>query len=113
MNYFRECRLSPAAANLIQFDEDSIRRLGNPDVWLADPAEYERNGRVLRDSESPRMLAYSTKDHVLYGTDGCNTCFRQVGTTLESLATEELKSFARDNELRLDLLEGLKVLVGK
>ena len=80
MNFYRERALSAAASNLIEFDADSIRQLvsaqrgAHPDVWLADPDAYEKNGRVLRDSETPRMLAYSTRDHVLYATDGCNSC---------------------------------------
>ena len=73
MNYLRQRTLSPAAAELIQFDADSIRRLGSPDVWLVDPDQYEKDGRLLRDSETLRMIAYSTENHVLYATDGCNS----------------------------------------
>ncbi len=61
MNFFRQRALSAAASDLIEFDADSIRRLGKPDVWLADPDAYEKNGRILRDTDTPRMLAYSTK----------------------------------------------------
>ena len=117
MNFFRERALSEAASDLIQFDADSIRQIvssqhrTNPDVWLADPDAYEKNGRVLRDSDSSRMLAYSTKDQVLYGTDGCNSCARQVRATLESLPVDELKQFAKDNEIRLDLLQYLVSLL--
>lgn len=100
MNFLRERALSPAAMNLVEFDADSIRRLGNPDVWIADPDAYEKNGRVLRDAESPRMLAYSKKDRVLYATDGCNTCAREVNlTSVEDLPVdlvEELKRLATD-----------------
>ena len=102
---------------MIQFDADSIRQvvsaqhLANPDVWLADPDAYEKNGRVLRDSDSPRMLAYSTKDQMLYATDGCNSCARRVRTNLEMLPSSELQEFAADNELRNDLLEKLVGLV--
>ncbi len=108
MNLFRERKLSQAASDLIQFDVESIRHvvsaqhLASPDVWLADPDAYEKNGRVLRDSDSPRMLAYSTKDHVLYATDGCNSCVRRV-----VLRSGELNKIAEENELRLDLLERL------
>jgi len=78
-NYYRDCLLSAKALDLVQFDSDSIRQvvsaehLTTPDTWLVDPDEYEKNGRILRDSESPRMLAYSAKDRVLYATDGCNS----------------------------------------
>ena len=81
MNYFRERTLSQAASDLIQFDADSIRQIAkpdDPDFWVADPDKYEKNGRVLRDSESPRMLAYSSKKQILYATDGCNACAKVV-----------------------------------
>src|SRR2546427_2215435 len=105
MNFYRKRALSTTASNLVEFDADSIRqvvsaqRRVNPDVWLADPDAYEQNGRVLRDSETPRMLAYSTKDHVLYATDGCNTCSRHLGTRLEMVPSDELKTFSQDNGL--------------
>src|SRR5215475_5428902 len=111
MNLFRQRQLSQAASDLLRFDADSIqhlvsaRRLASPDVWLADPDAYEKNGRVLRDSDSPRMLAYSTMDRVLYATDGCNACIRQV-------EPEELKTLAEKNEVRLDLIEKLLSLMG-
>ena len=111
MNFLRERALSQAASDLVQFDADSIRQVVSaqhktiPDVWLVDPDAYEKNGRVLRDSETQRMLAYSTKDQILYGTDGCNSCARQV--RLGSLPADELKQFAETNELRLELLERL------
>jgi hypothetical protein len=111
MNFFRQRALSAAASELIEFDADSIRRLGSPDVWLVDPDAYEKNGRILRDTESPRMLAYSTKDHLLYATDGCNSCTRQLRSDLKELRPEELEKFAEENEMRLELLEGLVALL--
>ena len=114
MNFFRERALSQAASDLVQFDAESIRQVvssqhrSDPDVWLADPDAYEKNGRVLRDTETPRMLAYSTKDQILYCTDGCNSCDRQV--RLESLPADTLKRFAAANELRLELLQHLAKL---
>src|SRR5216684_1112184 len=100
MNFYHQRTLSAAASDLIQFDADSIRQVvasqhqANPDVWLVDPDAYEKNGRVLRDSDSPRMLAYSTEDHFLYATDGCNSCARHVRTKIELLPPDELKQFA-------------------
>ena len=117
MNYFRERPLSQAASDLIQFDADSIRQVVSsqhqapPDVWLVDPEAYEKNGRVLRDSDSPRMLAYSKAGRILYGTDGCNSCARRVRTNLELLPADELEQFAKDNELPLELLEHLVALL--
>jgi len=113
MKLFRERELSRAASNLMEFDADSIRKvvsaehLAEPNVWLADPDSYEKNGRILRDSDSPRMLAYSTKDQILYATDGCNSCSRRVHMDLELLSREELKALAEKNALRFELLEKL------
>jgi hypothetical protein len=117
MNFFREQKLSQAASDLMQFDAESIRKivsaqgLAEPNVWLADPDSYEKNGRILRDSDSPRMLAYSTKDHILYATDGCNSCSRRVHMDLEVLPPQELKALAEKNALRLELLERLIALL--
>ena len=114
MNFLRDRELSQAASDLVEFDEQSIRQVVSgqhgtaPDIWLADPDAYEKNGRVLRDTETPRMLAYSTKDQILYCTDGCNSCARQV--RLESLPADELKTFAAENELRPELLQHLAKL---
>ena len=116
LNYYSERALSTAAADLIQFDADSIhqivsaQRLSTPDIWLVDPDAYEKNGRILRDSESPRMLAYSKRDHALYATDGCNSCARRLPAQVDTLSADELKEFARENELRIELLEHLAAL---
>jgi hypothetical protein len=113
LNYFRDHQLSEKALELVQFDTDSIRQvvsaghLSVPDTWVVDPDEYEKNGRILRDSESPRMLAYSSKDHVFYATDGCNSCTRHLTAKLESFSPDQLKAFADENELRPELLEHL------
>jgi hypothetical protein len=117
MKILSQRTLSPGAADLLQFDADSIRLVvsaqhcENPDVWLADPDAYEKDGRVLRDSNSPRLLAYSTKDHFLYATDGCNSCARKAPAMLDQLEPDQLKQFAADNELRPELLEKLTELV--
>ncbi len=116
-HYFREGRLSPAASDLVQFDAESIRQIvsaqrgSEPEIWLIDPSQYERNGRVLRDSESPRMLAYSSKDQILYATDGCNSCRHQVPVDSQLLGPPELKAFAEENDLRLELLERMVSLL--
>ena len=107
MNFLRQRELSAAASDLVEFDADSIRRVGSPDVWLADPDAYEKNGRVLRDAETPRMLAYSTKAHVLYATDGCNTCTHSVDLKM----LPNVEEFAKENDLRLELLEGVVSLL--
>src|SRR5215510_11486190 len=119
MNFLHERKLSKTASDLVQFDAASVQqvvsaqRLTSPDVWLADPDAYEKNGRVLRDSDSPRMLAYSTQDHVLYATDGCNSCARRAPMNLELLSFDQLKEFAEENALRVELLDRLATLVGE
>ena len=115
-NYLNDRNLSAAASDLIRFDADSIRqvvssqRRGEPDVWLVDPDQYERNGRLLRDSDSARMLAYSTTDQILYATDGCNSCARQLPAKLHALPTDKLEEFAAENEVRIELLRFLSSL---
>ena len=117
MNYLQERKLSEKASELVRFDAASIRQvaaaehLPGPDVWIADADAYEKDGRVFRDSPSPRMLAYSKQNHVVYATDGCNSCARRLTLGLEKMADTELTTFARDNELRMDLLKRLIALL--
>lgn len=117
MNFCRARDLSRAASDLVQFDADSIRQVvsaqhrSHPDVWLADPDAYEKNGRTLRDSESPRMLAYSIKDQILYTTDGCNSCVHHVSAKLESFAEDQLKQCAAENNIPAELLQHLAALL--
>jgi len=116
-NYYVDYPLSEKALDLVQFDFDSIRQvvsaehLSTPDTWLVDPGQYENHGRILRDSESPRMLAYSAKDQVLYATDGCNSCARHLPANLESFSADQLKVFADENEIRPEFLEHFVRLV--
>ena len=113
LEYFTSAKLSPGAEDLVRFDMDSIRQIvaanhgRQPEVWLADPSGYERSGRVLRDSPSSRLLAYSPADKTIYASDGCNACTRQLNVSLETLTDSELQTFAEDNDVRLDLLERL------
>lgn len=105
--------MSPAAEELLQFDMASIRQSvtslhgQQPQFWIHDPESYEKNGRLLRDSPAPRLLAYAPVDRIVYACDGCNTCTRRMNIALESLTGPELQAFAEDNDLRLDLLERL------
>src|SRR5580704_9851652 len=109
LEYFSDSVLSAQAEELVHFDMDSIRQVvagrhgHEPEIWLADPEAYEKKGRLLRDSTSSRLLAYSKLDQVLYASDGCNCCTRQLPLPLETLTDSELQSFATDNELRFDL----------
>jgi hypothetical protein len=113
VNYFYDRPVSEAAQELIHFDRDSIRQViaalrgREPEVWLADPDAYEKDGRVFRDSPSSRLLAYSRANQTLYASDGCNACTRRLAVPLETLSDSELQAFAEDNDVRLDLLERL------
>lgn len=117
ITYFRDQKLSQSASDLLQFDIDSIQqvvkadRLPMPQVWLADPEAYERNGRVMRDSDSSRLLAYSLENQTVYATDGCNSCARRLPARLESLSLDQLRTFAEQNDLRSELLERLAAIV--
>jgi hypothetical protein len=105
--------LSPKASELVQFDMDSIRQVAAsrhgqaPDFWLVDPDQYERAGRVLRDSTTPRLLAYSSESRILYASDGCNACAQDLSVDLASLDAGQIKDFAERSKVRKELLERL------
>ena len=105
--------LSSKAADLIQFDVDSIRQVvaarhgKQPELWLADPDQYERNGRILRDSTTPRLLAYSRESRTLYVTDGCNSCAHELDVNLKALTVDELLQFAEKNKISSEMLQAL------
>jgi hypothetical protein len=109
----KERALSPKAQELVQFDIDSIRQVvaarhGKlPELWLADPDQYERNGRVLRDSTTPRLLAYSPESRTLYVTDGCNSCAHELDVNLQASNAEERRGFAEKNNIPSEMLERL------
>lgn len=111
--YLKDRDLSSKASELVRFDMDSIRQVvaahhaKDPEVWMADPDQYERNGRILRDSSTPRLLAYSTASRRLYVTDGCNTCAHDVVAELMSLNTDQLHQFADRNKIPFELLQRL------
>jgi hypothetical protein len=108
--YLTESALSAKAQDLVQFDVDSIRQTAAgehappPSIYLADPAQYEQNGRLLRDSTSPRLLGYSPEDHIVYANDGCNSCTHRLAADLKSLDKDQLRQFATANKIREELL---------
>lgn len=112
--HLNERSLSPKAAELVQFDMDSIQRVisarhgAQPQLWLADPEQYEKEGRIQRDSTTPRLLAYSPEGCVLYVTDGCNSCFHQLEVDLKSLSPDQLQRFAEEAGIPLSLLAELR-----
>jgi hypothetical protein len=105
--------LSAKAAELIEFDRDSIQRVvasrhgQQPELWLADPAQYEKDGRIQRDSTTPRLLAYSPGARTLYVTDGCNSCSHPMEVDLKSLSPGQLQSFSEDTGISLEMLRKL------
>jgi len=114
--YLTESPLSPKAQDLVHFDMDSSRQASagehasQPTIYLADPAQYELNGRLLRDSTSPRLLGYSPEDHILYANDGCNSCTHRLTVDLKFLSSEEQNAFAAANKIPLKLVTGIAEL---
>ena len=111
--HLTEQSLSAKAEELVQFDMDSIQRVvaarheHQPELWLADPEQYEKDGRIQRDSTTPRLLAYSSTTRTLYVTDGCNSCSHEVEVDLKNLNSGQLENFAEDTGIPLELLRKL------
>jgi|GEM_PF-1557099 len=109
--------VTPKAQELIDFDMDSIRQIAKaeklkaPQLWLANPDQYEVTGRILRDSTSPRMLAYSPERKVLFATDGCNSCAHFLSADLKDLDQETLDTFAKESEIKPDLLDRMVAIL--
>lgn len=110
-----ERSLSPKAVELMEFDRDSIRQVvaaahgqAQPEVWVSDPDQYERDGRILRDSVTPRLLAYSPKVRTLYVTDGCNSCAHKLEADLSAMTADQLQAFVEKTGIRLEFLVKLK-----
>src|SRR6185369_2042276 len=114
--YLTESPLSAKAQDLVQFDVDSIRQAAagehgtQPTIYVADPGQYEKNGRILRDSTSPRLLGYSPADNILYANDGCNSCTHRLSTDLKALSKEGQQGFAAANKIRPELVEKIAEL---
>src|SRR5678816_3393583 len=109
--------VAPKAQELIDFDMDSIRLIAKaeqvrpPELWLANPDQYEDTGRILRDSTSPRLLAYSPERKVLFATDGCNSCAHFLSADLKDLDQETLDTFAKESEIKPDLLDRMVAIL--
>jgi hypothetical protein len=116
-HYLHDRKLSAKAEALADFDADSIRQIvtakhaNAPTIWVADPDLYEQNGRLLRDSATPRLLAYSPEDRVLYVTDGCNSCEHQLSADLAKLTPEAVRTFAEHTHIQLELFNRLRSLL--
>jgi len=78
LKLLRERSLSSGCSDLVQFDTDSIRQIarseqsGDPEFWVVDRIGTKKMAAFYRDSESPRMLAYSSKEQV---------CMRRTAAT--------------------------------
>jgi len=109
---FSDRAVSDKAEALIQFDADSIRQIARaksgkaPEFWLVDPDLYESGGRILRDSSTPRLLAYSPETRTLYVTDGCNSCAHDA-VDLATLKPTEILQVSQKHGLRPELLQKL------
>jgi hypothetical protein len=93
IHYWPEAELSAKAQDLVEFDMTSIRLLthgAEPAFWLVCTDQYEKNGRILRDSTTPRLVAYFRDNATLYVTDGCNSCTHQM-EQLEPQMQEQLR----------------------
>jgi hypothetical protein len=96
---------------------DSLRQVAQaktgivPELWMVDPDQYEKDGRVLRDSTTPRLLAYSPETRSLYVTDGCNSCAHDLVIDLTALNEAELGEVSRKNDIRLELLQKLTAAI--
>jgi hypothetical protein len=96
---------------------DSLRQVAKakagaaPELWLADPDLYERDGRVLRDSTTPRLLAYTPQTRTLYVTDGCNSCTHDLVTDLTALSDSEIEDFSKRTNIRSELLQKLAAAI--
>jgi len=120
LHYSTGKQLSPKAAEFVQFDVDSIRQVvagrhgTMPRYWLADPEQYEQNGRPLRDSSSPRLLAYSPEDQILYTNDGCNSCTHVLNEDLSRVSPERIRTLGTENTIAETLLTRMaEIVAGK
>ena len=118
MNLFflRDRQMSAKARDLVDFDAGSLRQVvaaehgSPPATWLADPDQYEQGDRILRDSTSARLLAYSPQDQILYATDGCNSCAHRLKAKIDDLPPDALRAFASESAIPSEMLERLIAL---
>jgi len=114
-----ERELSAKAEELIDFDMDSIRQvaasqhLKPPGVWLINPDQYEKAGRIQRDSTSARMLAYSSDRQIVFATDGCNSCVHALHGNLKTMDHDALTTFAAESEIQPEMVERLADIVNE
>ena len=91
VHYWPNRTLSPKAQELVEFDMASVRLLRagkEPAAWLVSTDQYERAGRIFRDSTSPRLLAYYADVNAIYVSDGCNACTHDVSDVSKELLNQ-------------------------
>ena len=67
-------------------------------------------GRLLRDSTSPRLLAYSDVDRILYANDGCNSCIHTLSVDLTRMTQDQLHALAGSTSIRKELIEKIAAI---
>jgi hypothetical protein len=108
--------LSSKALDLLHFDRDSIlqavagRGGAQPTVFVADPERYEHNGRLLRDSETPRLVAYAPDDNTLYANDGCNSCTHVLQMRMKDLDESKAAELSRTARIPEELVKAIAKL---
>ena len=98
IHYWPDRKLSAKAQDLVEFDMASIRLLTHgkePAMWLVSTDQYELNGRIFRDSSSPRLLAYYPDTQTIYANDGCNSCTHSFGGEIPQIEAALLERLAR------------------
>ncbi len=116
IHYSSKEALSKNAERLVEFDVDSIRQLvaaegaSEPELWLADPNGYQDGNHTRRDSESIRLIGYSSAEQIVYATDGCNACRHLLDARLDRLPHEELNRLSDHTQLPRHMLERLAEL---
>jgi hypothetical protein len=78
-----------------------------PAHWLVSMPQYEADGRLLRDSPDPRLIAFAPGDRRLYATDGCNCCARTVDADLAAMDDAALERLSSESGIARPLLERL------
>jgi hypothetical protein len=116
VHYSNRDALSKDAERLVEFDMGSIRQMvaadgaADPDFWLVDPSGYQDGGHPRRDSESIRLIGYSSEPQTVYATDGCNSCRHLLDARLENLSEEALELLSQRTQLPRHMLERLAEL---
>lgn len=117
--YTRDMELHEDARVLVEFDMASIRLMvaaahdSDPDVWIVDPAGYERDGHVLRDNDAVRLVAYVGGSGTIYTTDGCNSCWHAPAPPLKEASPGDLRDFTARTQVPVEMLRLLAKILAR